>query len=42
MGENKIDITKKELVKLGTDGQIDLSTKTDKKPSSGKHVTPQM
>lgn len=31
MGENKIDMEKKKLVKLGTDGQYDLCTKTNKK-----------
>lgn len=40
MGENKIDMEEKKLVKLGTDGQYDLCAKTDKKASSGRHVRP--
>lgn len=39
-GENKIDIAKKKLLKLGTDGQFDLRTKNDKKASSGIRVRP--
>lgn len=35
-----MDIAKKKLVKLGTDGQFDLGTKNDKKASSGRCVKP--
>lgn len=35
-----MDIVKKKLVKLGTDGQFDLRTKNDKKASSGRRARP--
>lgn len=35
-----MDIAKKKLVKLGTDGRFDLRTKNDKKASSGRRVRP--
>lgn len=35
-----MDIAKKKLVKLGTDGQFDLRTKNDKKASLGRRVRP--
>lgn len=35
-----MDIAKKKLVKLGTDGQFDLGTKNDKKARAGRRVRP--